>query len=323
MLLETPHKLRAPANIPANRKAGVHIPHITTHQRPPAHPSQSLYLGRGRTVAGVVAASAVGIAAGTAMVSRISRRAATSAGEVETGVVMWLGGGSAAVAENRRNLGQYSVGNHENADIIGDWYTDIFWEKSIRFAEEKRVRVVAVDNGTESWIAGTLGGSKAENKDYPMLRFAEMAAVVLVSGLNVLVLSLDDTLDAVDREWPRTIVTAFAARHVVPCAYFPYYMGGRGDIAVVFCHFTNFDAVRAQLGASTDTIRSDRVYEGLLENIQTLRGKALKNMEGNDNGYYERSNYIKGCDFDGIVKRILACLEGSADVGSDGRTGRT
>ena len=36
-----------------------------------------------------------------------------------TASVLWLGGGSEDLAKQRHKNGAYSVGNHDNADIIG------------------------------------------------------------------------------------------------------------------------------------------------------------------------------------------------------------
>ena len=56
-----------------------------------------------------------------------------------------------------------------------------FWDDSVIFARQKQINVIAVDNGTESWIGGVVGNVDVDAK--------------------VLALKMLDGLDLFDRIW--------------------------------------------------------------------------------------------------------------------------
>ena len=86
--------------------------------------------------------------------------------------VLWLGGGREDLAKQRHKNGAYSVGDHDNADIIGNWHMSKFWDDSVIFARQKQINVIAVDNGTESWIGGVVGNVEVEEKVLALKMFA-------------------------------------------------------------------------------------------------------------------------------------------------------
>lgn len=66
--------------------------------------------------------------------------------------LVFLGGGLYTDAMRRIRFAGYNAitaGNHENADIRGDWDTREFWEH----LKNSELSVVAVDMGSESWMS--------------------------------------------------------------------------------------------------------------------------------------------------------------------------
>ena len=222
-----------------------------------------------------------------------------------TASVMWLGGGSEDLAKQRHKNGAYSVGNHDNADIIGNWHMSKFWDDSVIFARQKQINVIAVDNGTESWIGGVVGNVEVEEKVLALKMFADTVQSVLSQRPSVLVISLEDGLDLFDRIWPRSIVNALASCQVVQCVCIPYRSSGMiPQVAVVFCLGVNAMELQTRFPGLALLDNETRGYEGLLEALQRIRGKPLNDSEGRPNGYYERLKYFRTEEFDEIVTLI-------------------
>jgi len=61
--------------------------------------------------------------------------------------VLFLGGGSDELKAERDSKGYKSAGNHDNADIRGDWGHDAFWTQ----VQGMNPRLVVMNSGSTSW----------------------------------------------------------------------------------------------------------------------------------------------------------------------------
>ena len=70
-------------------------------------------------------------------------------------LVIFLGGGNRVLATTVYELGMFVkiCGDHDDADIIGDWGTPDFWEQITRAVGIKKC-ILIIDAGSDSWLQG-------------------------------------------------------------------------------------------------------------------------------------------------------------------------